>query len=262
MAKWTAVFFGSSLQLESCYLLDGNPKKIGDIVDALNAGEEAKAEVERFKEDEKLLVDLWRSPAFHHEGQEGDACNLTPTQTAVRVLKQQWERYERLKAELTRAYANEQQLKALHDQTKSIEYLRDKLTEANVEAERLKSEIACEVDRSTNAKRIIDELRAELAKATEEADTRVAATIATAEEWYGRRIPELDQYRPKPRFVWTECKDSFGNTYWACNDNRTVTCHLRNNRVMWWAACPDPLVFDTADDAKDAVERHLTEGER
>lgn len=49
---------------------------------------ELEKEIERFKSQEMLLVELFRSPAFAIEGQRGDDLNATPCETAVRVLKE------------------------------------------------------------------------------------------------------------------------------------------------------------------------------
>ena len=147
--------------------------------------------------------------------------------------------------------------------------------EAKDEVEWLKAELAQVRENERFLKscnngqaKLITDLRAELAKAKDEADARVAAVCDDFEKWgHGNGSPsEFDdiiaKHRPKPKFVWTAFKDTYGNTFWTCNEKHTIECVLRDDRIMWWTTCPELTTFETADLAKAEVERYLTEGER
>ena len=148
--------------------------------------------------------------------------------------------------------------------------------EAKDEVEWLKAELAQVRENERFLKscnngqaKLITDLRAELAKAKDEADARVAAVCDAVELWYAKHwhsqnyahTGELREImttnRPKPKFVWEEGKDNYGNAWWRCNNIRIVQI-LRQNAIAW-ESIGMIGTFTDIDEAKAAVERHLAE---
>src|SRR5712692_5813182 len=75
--------------------------------------------------DERLLVELFRSPEFDAEGRQGDHDGLRPCQTAVRVLKEMKRQRDRLRHQLAESEAGVVVLRIALDNSHSrLNYLQ------------------------------------------------------------------------------------------------------------------------------------------
>ena len=120
------------------------------------------------------------------------------------------------------------------------------------------------------AKEEIARLKAEMARhdcalnVKADADSRVQAVIDAVVSWNGGVFPHvLDQYRPKPKYVWEEGVDNYGNEVHRLklDVHHSVWQILLGGKIVWRNSCTNcAMTYPTADLAKAAVEKMLTEG--
>ena len=126
--------------------------------------------------------------------------------------------------------------------------------------EAAKEEIARLKEEISHAHKNADIYDEEIKALKADADSRVQAVIDAVVSWNGGVFPHvLDQYRPKPKYVWEESADAYGNTILYVKGAAGTTLHqaLRDNEIVWSFHLD---YYPTADLAKAAVEKMLTDG--